>query len=95
MSWQKCPACDATGMVTFYTRCTVCNGKKIISELTGDPPPEPEAKPARFCDIVRFTLKERMKDPQITIEEIEASWKNQQSTQIPTQNDSNIQSPES
>lgn len=42
--WQKCPICNGTGnssqhyaeAVTFT--CKVCEGKGIISELTGLPP---------------------------------------------------------
>ncbi len=78
MSWQKCPVCNGSGVVPpFYTDCSTCNGKRIISELTGKPPVTVEHKQARFCDIVRFTLKQRMKDPQITIEEIEEMWSKQ------------------
>jgi DnaJ-class molecular chaperone len=42
--WQKCPICNGTGKVSeplsnnTSTTCTVCQGKKIISELTGLPP---------------------------------------------------------
>lgn len=43
--WQKCPVCNGTGKDpnpgTFNTAapvCTVCNGEKIISQLTGKPP---------------------------------------------------------
>jgi DnaJ-class molecular chaperone len=45
--WQKCCACNGVGTVKnnsldtkgfLNTTCTVCNGTKIISELTGLPP---------------------------------------------------------
>jgi DnaJ-class molecular chaperone len=42
--WQKCPVCNGTGKVSdtlsnsTSATCTVCQGKKIISELTGLPP---------------------------------------------------------
>lgn len=42
--WQKCPICDGSGNVlsgfgSLQTKiCTVCDGKKIINELTGLPP---------------------------------------------------------
>ena len=37
--WQACPICKGTGLgFDFVTKCTVCAGKKIISELTGQPP---------------------------------------------------------
>ncbi len=37
--WQKCPVCDGTGnSPNFNVVCSVCNGMKIISELTGRPP---------------------------------------------------------
>lgn len=42
--WQTCPICSGVGTqlpkYTNYTaeKCDVCNGKKIISELTGLPP---------------------------------------------------------
>jgi hypothetical protein len=41
MSYQKCPVCDGRGATEecgVRTKCTVCEGKKIISELTGRPP---------------------------------------------------------
>jgi hypothetical protein len=42
--WQKCPVCSGSGRVDNFTSslatisCHVCNGKGIISELTGLPP---------------------------------------------------------
>jgi DnaJ-class molecular chaperone len=45
--WQSCPVCKGEGRVRSKlhvnmpdTQCTVCKGKKIISELTGHPPAE-------------------------------------------------------
>jgi len=45
MTYQVCPLCGGTGVEhvtgisnTTGTICTVCNGKKIIDELTGLPP---------------------------------------------------------
>lgn len=46
MSFQKCPACNGTGvgdnngqpwMATIPPACIVCNGGKIINEQTGLP----------------------------------------------------------
>jgi DnaJ-class molecular chaperone len=36
--WQACPICKGNGLTLRDETCTVCNGKKIISELTGLPP---------------------------------------------------------
>jgi hypothetical protein len=38
MSWQKCPICLGSGLSLSGLKCTVCNGQKIISEVTGLPP---------------------------------------------------------
>lgn len=44
MSFQRCPVCDGTGYrMSAYTSsctetCSVCQGTKIISTLTGLPP---------------------------------------------------------
>jgi len=45
MSFQKCPACGGTGIdqanrlsTSATPTCPVCNGKRIISSLTGQPP---------------------------------------------------------
>jgi DnaJ-class molecular chaperone len=47
LMWQKCPACDGTGIKTSSIKvqeetekCLTCNGKGIISKLTGLPPKE-------------------------------------------------------
>lgn len=42
--WQLCPKCNGSGetKVTNYAdtlfKCDLCNGKKIISKVTGEPP---------------------------------------------------------
>jgi hypothetical protein len=43
--WQACPVCKGDGEVNnihgpciLKVKCTVCEGKKIISTLTGHPP---------------------------------------------------------
>lgn len=38
--WQECPICKGIGQILTnnYNKCNVCNGKKIISRLTGRPP---------------------------------------------------------
>ena len=42
--WQKCPICLGTGIdnsiIIFnkVIKCTTCDGKKIISTITGNPP---------------------------------------------------------
>jgi hypothetical protein len=42
--WQKCPICNGTGVIpgplsnSLFITCVTCNGKRIISELTGLPP---------------------------------------------------------
>jgi len=51
-TWQTCPHCGGNGKepTAFYNTtvrftihdCTVCNGMKIISMLTGRPPIKPE-----------------------------------------------------
>ena len=39
MAYQICPLCKGEGKINDNT-CTVCKGKKIISESTGLPPVE-------------------------------------------------------
>ena len=46
--WQKCPICNGTGIIpnefnnssawSPFITCTVCNGFRIISKITGLPP---------------------------------------------------------
>ena len=39
--WQKCPICNGTGVIIknySENNCKTCDGKGIISELTGLPP---------------------------------------------------------
>ncbi len=49
--WQKCPICNGTGNHNTLigdivsTICNICNGKGIISELTGLPPKVVEYRP--------------------------------------------------
>ena len=42
MAFQKCPICLGTGLhpttVTVSHLCPTCNGKRIISDITGLPP---------------------------------------------------------
>ena len=42
--WQKCPICNGTGKDPLFQEkcCTVCNGYKIVNELTGLPPVKSE-----------------------------------------------------
>ena len=53
--WKKCPICNGTGKEPQYLDkyCTVCNGYKIINELTGLPP-------------VKISGFNKMIDPQLT-----------------------------
>lgn len=43
--YQKCPICSGSGTITTAmstaSTCPTCNGKRIISQLTGLPPTEP------------------------------------------------------
>ena len=58
--WQKCPICNGTGKDLQYLDkdCTVCNGFKIINELTGLPP----VKTSGFHKIDPIELKD-LKNP--------------------------------
>lgn len=98
MSWQKCPICEGTGTLSFLNYiCPTCNGKRIISSVNGLPPTIKIHTNDRFCDIARFVMKERIADPQTTIEEIEQKWLSEKKSNInskDTQNGSNIQSSE-
>jgi hypothetical protein len=38
MAYQKCPICVGNGYENLEKPCTVCKGKKIVCELTGEPP---------------------------------------------------------
>ena len=45
MTYQICPKCEGTGTIWTVSaiqtaRCPVCEGKMIISTLTGQPPPD-------------------------------------------------------
>ena len=59
--WQKCPICNGVGEVfpvgisNGPKECSVCNGKKIISKLTGEPPKDkPESKVRGDQDIEKL-----------------------------------------
>ena len=64
--WQKCPICNGTGEVfpvgisNGPKKCDVCNGKKIISKLTGKPPKDKdkEISKVRGDDQVHNLLKQ-------------------------------------
>lgn len=53
--YQKCPICNGTGKDPQYLDkyCTVCQGARIISELTGLPP----VKTSGFHKILDPELK--------------------------------------
>jgi DnaJ-class molecular chaperone len=53
--YQKCPICNGTGRDADYKYCTVCNGFKIIDEITGLPPVKPGVK--KFESIQLSNLK--------------------------------------
>lgn len=87
MSWQKCPLCNGSGLglneglYTAIPICSVCQGQKIISEVTGLPPGtfvnvdvnvQGLEKDPR--DIIRFTIRKRTDDPQILVDEIAKEW---------------------
>lgn len=70
MSWQKCPICNGDGQVnnnfstsSIYKICPLCDGKRIISELTGLPPNvigipvkiSDEQKASEIADIMKRT----------------------------------------
>jgi hypothetical protein len=48
--WQKCPLCEGEGFLRSniesipFFKCSVCNGRKIISEITGLPPSLPQTE---------------------------------------------------
>lgn len=58
--WQKCPICNGTGVddTINYSRnvmntnypCQTCNGRKIISELTGRPPQSQSSRADEVID---------------------------------------------
>lgn len=55
MGFQKCPICNGTGfecVLGTQIKCTVCDGQKIISELTGKPPKSPEVKTSGPQDML-------------------------------------------
>lgn len=64
--WQNCPRCNGTGNdpqalhgTTVFPKCLVCNGQKIISQITGkSPQPEPvvseKAEVTDERDIIPF-----------------------------------------
>lgn len=60
--WQKCPICLGTGKINsfsstvFQLDCEVCNGKKIISELTGLPPGPKKTLPVQVSDSPPVTM---------------------------------------
>lgn len=59
MGFQKCPVCNGTGKHSEFgltdATCPVCEGKRIINEMTGRPPQD--SKP---------TIIEKMVNPSTT-----------------------------
>lgn len=59
--WQDCPHCKGTGHEhqalmgtnSVFPKCTVCNGQKIISQITGSPPSEPSEEKPTEGDVTK------------------------------------------
>lgn len=70
------PGCTST----IYNICTVCNGAKIISTITGFPPGgivqvTPQHDDHWLQEYGRFVLKKRVENPSILLDEIVKAWK--------------------
>ena len=66
--WQKCPVCNGTGAIpggqvssSLFTSCPTCDGKRIISELTGFPPSFVSEKKKNEQDLSLVKLTETPK----------------------------------
>lgn len=94
-TFQQCPVCNGSGQVlapgcttSIYTTCSVCNGTRIISQITGQAPaievPGKGNFPVvnlqmlekEFKEHARFIIGERIRDPQCTLDDIWAKWIN-------------------
>lgn len=59
--WQICPMCKGSGQALTIINnivssvCSVCNGQKIINELTGRPPQVPSVTIVSPCYILPET----------------------------------------
>lgn len=66
--WQKCPICNGTGleyepvMTTIGKICSICNGTKIISELTGLPPNFEKNKLDRINEDIPNKIDKNLKN---------------------------------
>lgn len=64
MSWQLCPLCGGSGidrsvvLSSAIPVCGVCQGKKIISELTGLPPVYSPINSTSTQDVSNFSSSE-------------------------------------
>jgi len=65
--WQKCPICNGSGKIhdTLSSSssgiCSVCNGTKIISELTGLPPVKKDTVKAGSTTIITYEELQKLK----------------------------------
>jgi len=64
--WQKCPVCNGTGECNIIhpPSCKTCDGKGIISSLTGKPPTGLGSKDYQNLDVVEKCKHESIEEIQ-------------------------------